>query len=58
MTLVPSPTEASWISPVESYAGDHQKLVLDGRTLGSWGEVRRKRRAIAYRNGERSLPRR
>lgn len=56
VTLVPSATQASWMNPVESHAGDLQKLALDGSTFTSWPEAKREfRRAIAYRNRERKL---
>ncbi len=54
VTLVASATQASWMNPVESNAGDIQKLVLDGSDFHSWTEVRRGfARAITYRNRER-----
>ena len=44
------------MNPVESHAGDLQKLVLAGSNYSSWTEVRREvARAIAYRNRERGL---
>jgi len=56
VTLVASATQASWMNPVESHAGDLQKLALDGSTFASWPEVKRTfRQAIAYRNRERKL---
>jgi transposase len=56
VTLVPSATQASWMNPVESHAGDLQKLVLDGSNFSSWAEVRQEfRRSMAYRNRERAL---
>jgi transposase len=55
VSLVASATQASWMNPVESHAGDLQKLVLDGSDFGTWAEVRREfHRAIAYRNHERA----
>jgi transposase len=56
VTLVASATQASWMNPVESHAGDLQKLVMDGSNFSSWAEIRREfGRAIAYRNRERVL---
>jgi len=56
VTLVPSATQASWMNPVESHAGDLQKLVLAGSNFTSWSEVRREfARAMAYRNRTRAL---
>jgi transposase len=58
VTLVASATQASWMNPVESHAGDLQKLVPDGSNFQTWAEVRREfRRAMAYRNRERRLRR-
>ena len=34
VTLVASATQASWMNPVESHAGDLQKMVLDGSDFG------------------------
>jgi hypothetical protein len=43
------------MNPVESHAGDLQKLVPAGSNFGSWTEVRREvAQAIIYRNNERS----
>jgi hypothetical protein len=56
VTLVASATQASWMNPVESHAGDLQKLILAGSNYGSWTEARREvARAISYRNRERVL---
>ena len=53
-TLVASATQASWMNPVESHAGDLQKMVMDGSDFGSWAEVRREfAKAMTYRNWER-----
>lgn len=54
VTLVPSATNASWMNPVESHAGDVQKLALEGMDYRTWPEVESAfRRAITYRNRER-----
>lgn len=54
VTLVPSATNASWMNPVESHAGDVQKLALEGMDYRTWSEVESAfRRAINYRNRER-----
>ena len=53
--LVPTATNASWMNPVECYAGDIQKLALDGTNHENWTEVAKAfRRAVTYRNRERS----
>ena len=56
VTLVASATQPSSVYPVESHAGDLQKLVLAGSNSSFWSEVRREvARAITYRNRERGL---
>ncbi len=53
--LVPTATNASWMNPVECYAGDIQRLALDGTNFNNWTEVSKAfRRAVTYRNRERS----
>lgn len=53
--LVPTATNASWMNPVECYAGDIESLALDGTDYNSWSDVGRAfRRAVIYRNRERS----
>jgi transposase len=53
--LISTPTQASWLNPIECYAGDVQKLALDGSNYQTWQEVRRAfQRAVVYRNRERS----
>ncbi len=54
VTLVPTPTNASWLNPVECHAGDLQELALAGtdpttaEEVGAWMDA-----AVAYRNRER-----
>jgi hypothetical protein len=53
--LVPTPTQASWLNPIECFARDIQKMAMDGTDYHDWQEVRRAfQRAIVYRNRERS----
>ena len=56
VTLVPSSTQASWMDPVESHAGDLRKLALDGRNFESCPDMKRAfRQEIGYRNRECKL---
>jgi len=53
--LVHTATNASWMNPVECYAGDIENLALDGSNYSNWTEVNRAfQRAVAYRNRQRS----
>ncbi|MBM4248279.1 MAG: IS630 family transposase [Euryarchaeota archaeon] len=52
--LVPTATQASWMNPIECYAGDIQRMALDGTNFHDWIEVKQAfQRAITYRNRER-----
>ena len=52
--LVPSPTKASWLNPVECHAGDIQRLALPGQQFTTVEEVGRVLdAAVTYRNMER-----
>jgi len=52
--LVPSPTKASWLNPVECHAGDIQRLALPGQQFTTVEEVGRVLdAAVTYRNLER-----
>lgn len=52
--LVPTPTNASWLNPIECRFTEVQSLALDGSNHPSWGEAGRAlRRGAAYRNTHR-----
>jgi transposase len=54
VSLVPTPTNASWLNPVECHAGDIQKLALDGSNYQNWDEVDIAfKMASGYRNSVR-----
>jgi transposase len=54
--LVPTPTHASHLNPVECHAGDLQKLALSGQEFTTPREVGRALdRAVTYRNRERKI---
>jgi transposase len=54
MILIPSPTRASWLNPVECHAGDLQRLALPGETFTSVEQVGAALDAcVNYRNTER-----
>jgi len=54
VTLVPTPTQASWLNPIECRFTEVKSLVFAGSNYQSWGEVgQAMRRAIAYRNTHR-----
>jgi hypothetical protein len=52
--LVPTATNASWMNPVECYAGDIENLAMDGTNYESWSDVARAfQKAVNFRNRER-----
>lgn len=54
VVLVPTPTNASWLNPIECRFAEVETLALSGSNHQSWGEVGRAlRRAAAYRNTHR-----
>lgn len=54
VVLISSPTNASWLNPVECHAGDIQRLALPGTEFSTVDAVGTALdRAVAYRNAER-----
>ena len=54
VTLVPTPTNASWLNPIETHFNDMQKIALSGTDFRSWEEVGDAlQKAIRYKNENR-----
>ena len=54
VTLVPTPTNASWLNPIETHFNDIQKIALSGTDFRSWNEVDAAlQKAIKYKNENR-----
>ena len=54
VTLVPTPTNASWLNPIETHFNDIQKIALSGTDFRSWNEVDDAlQKTIRYKNENR-----